>query len=1130
MKSFFLLSAAAIGAANAGVLGFRRQPRGDYNLPQVCTTSTAYATQTLTVGGCPEHVQYCPNPPQVTTKVVAVPTTICPVTQLETPVDEPTGLYPPPEQPQDTEPAQQDTTQYAPTEATSEVPPPPEQTTSKDGNQDTTQYAPPPVPTVATSEPVENTDYAPPGATTEVNTKPANEDTTEAYTPTDAYPPPGNTPSTEPGNESTVEVVTSTDLYPPPAQTDSTKPAQEDSTEASTPTSEYAPPESTEATKQGSTDVGSSTDAYPPPNDTKTTQPGDEPTTKVSTETTQPAEAETTEAASASTTEWTTSTVYTTNVYTVTSCPPEVPNCPGTPHVTTKTIAVSTTICPVTETKPVSEHGETESPTPDYPVPESTVSEPTETEIETETETDKVPEQTESATSSGAYPPPKPTTEAEIESSTGIYPPPKPHTETEDVDTETATSTGAYPPPEPTTQTSSEGIETETNYGNTESTQLVPETSTGAYPPPKPTTVTGHEATETETVSENPSQTKPYGEETSQWTTSTIYTTNIRTITSCAPEVPDCPNTPHITTETVAISTTICPVTEEQPTQPEPTKPATETEEQPTKSVTEGEEEPTKPVTDTEVEYTQPATETEDQPTKPVTGSGELPTQPQPTKPATETATEIEEQPTYPVTDTEEVPTQPGATESASTTEWTTSTVYTTNIRVVTSCAPEVPDCPGTPHTTTETIAISTTVCPVTEEVPTKPATYEQPTKPATGGESSKPEPTKPVTQEQPTKPATQEQPTKPVTKGQSEAASTQPASTREWTTSTVYTTSVRTVTSCAPGVPDCPLTPHVTTETIAISTTVCPVTEQQQTEPAPTEPKPTEPKPTEPKPTEPKPTEPAKTTEWTTSTVYTTSVRTVTTCGPDVPDCPQTPHVTTETIAISTTVCPVTEDYPAPTKPAGGDNEPQPPAPTKPAGDDNEPQPPAPTKLIITTGWSTSTVYQTQVRTVTACGPNVANCPGTPHVTTETVALSTTLCPVTRTQVVPVPGVTNGVPAPHYPGNSTSTLYTTKYFTITACPPKVTDCPIGEVTSTVYATATTQVYNWNPSNSNVYQPPHPTKVVPPVVPTYLPGNQTTTFYRSTTKLYETPVKTPGAVETPHKPASETPAVAYPVY
>lgn len=48
---------------------------------------------------------------------------------------------------------------------------------------------------------------------------------------------------------------------------------------------------------------------------------------------------------------YTTSTIYTTTVYTVTSCAPTVTNCPGKGHVTTETIAVTTTVCPVTESE-----------------------------------------------------------------------------------------------------------------------------------------------------------------------------------------------------------------------------------------------------------------------------------------------------------------------------------------------------------------------------------------------------------------------------------------------------------------------------------------------------------------------------------------------------------------------------------------------------------------------------------------------------------------------------------------------------------------------------------------------------------------------------------------------------------
>ncbi|KAM3531354.1 hypothetical protein MY4038_004517 [Beauveria bassiana] len=48
--------------------------------------------------------------------------------------------------------------------------------------------------------------------------------------------------------------------------------------------------------------------------------------------------------------EWTTSTVYTTRTYTITSCAPTVTNCPGKGHVVTETIPLYTTVCPVTPT------------------------------------------------------------------------------------------------------------------------------------------------------------------------------------------------------------------------------------------------------------------------------------------------------------------------------------------------------------------------------------------------------------------------------------------------------------------------------------------------------------------------------------------------------------------------------------------------------------------------------------------------------------------------------------------------------------------------------------------------------------------------------------------------------------
>lgn len=67
------------------------------------------------------------------------------------------------------------------------------------------------------------------------------------------------------------------------------------------------------------------------------------------------------------------------------------------------------------------------------------------------------------------------------------------------------------------------------------------------------------------------------------------------------------------------------------------------------------------------------------------------------------------------------------------------------------------------------------------------------------------------------------------------------------------------------------------------------------------------------------------------------------------------------------------------------------------PSGDNTETVPAGENTSVITTVYdSTSTVYTTEVKTITSCGPEVTNCPvtaGTPAVVTETVAISTTIC-----------------------------------------------------------------------------------------------------------------------------------------
>ena len=68
--------------------------------------------------------------------------------------------------------------------------------------------------------------------------------------------------------------------------------------------------------------------------------------------------------------QWTTSTVFSTTIKTVISCPPAVPHCPAASTVlTTVIIPVSTTICPVTTTYPPKPPHPTPAPPPPPPPP-----------------------------------------------------------------------------------------------------------------------------------------------------------------------------------------------------------------------------------------------------------------------------------------------------------------------------------------------------------------------------------------------------------------------------------------------------------------------------------------------------------------------------------------------------------------------------------------------------------------------------------------------------------------------------------------------------------------------------------------------------------------------------------------
>lgn len=112
-----------------------------------------------------------------------------------------------------------------------------------------------------------------------------------------------------------------------------------------------------------------------------------------------------------------------------------------------------------------------------------------------------------------------------------------------------------------------------------------------------------------------------------------------------------------------------------------------------------------------------------------------------------------------------------------------TSTIWTTKIYTVTSCAPTVTDCPAGTHHSTTRFPVSTIVVPG------------------------------------------------PSTTNAGAQSETRSSSIEQWTTSTIFSTSIYTITSCATTITDCPARiGSVTTDIIAVTTTVCPVTSTEAT------------------------------------------------------------------------------------------------------------------------------------------------------------------------------------------------------------------------------------------------------------------------------------------------------------
>ncbi|KAJ6155678.1 hypothetical protein N7470_006244 [Penicillium chermesinum] len=112
----------------------------------------------------------------------------------------------------------------------------------------------------------------------------------------------------------------------------------------------------------------------------------------------------------------------------------------------------------------------------------------------------------------------------------------------------------------------------------------------------------------------------------------------------------------------------------------------------------------------------------------------------------------------------------------------------------------------------------------------------------------------------------------------------------------------------------------------------------------------------------------------------------------------------------------------------------------------------------------TTRTVFTTRTATITACPTTVIKCPASAretYVTTETIVLSTTVCPMTvaatttlRNSAPFAPGVSIGGNGDE--GEWVSTDFITRTVTVTACPESVTNCPVRS--KTAYTTTETLV------------------------------------------------------------------------
>ncbi|KAH8882700.1 hypothetical protein GQ53DRAFT_831342 [Thozetella sp. PMI_491] len=149
------------------------------------------------------------------------------------------------------------------------------------------------------------------------------------------------------------------------------------------------------------------------------------------------------------------------------------------------------------------------------------------------------------------------------------------------------------------------------------------------------------------------------------------------------------------------------------------------------------------------------------------------------------------------------------------------------------------------------------------------------------------------------------------------------------------------------------------------------------------------------------------------------------------------------------------------------------------------------PTTTTAEVPLTTSTVYTTKVYTVTKCPDSVPNCPNRGSVTTEVVALYTTVCPVTEAQTTPAgpkttgPAVVVGAECPGgvkcpIKGEETTHTEITSYSTIytTVSKPQSTSAPAGHGNSTAQASSSAAPTKAGSSSSSAPVKPSATQVV----------------------------------------------------